>query len=96
MSVAAPQSALLGGRIRSSCSGLDSNDKQKLEELSVDLSSKQSERSKASKAKKQVGEDDLPEYEDLKDREQRLNNHESISELNDSDIDIEFDDKARP
>ena len=32
-----------------------------------------------------------PEYEDLKEREQKMKDNEEISDLNDSDLDIEFD-----
>ena len=37
-----------------------------------------------------------PEYEDLKEREQKMKDNEEISDLNDSDLDIEFDEQAKP
>ena len=39
---------------------------------------------------------DEPEYEDLKLREQKMKDNEEISDMNDSDLDIEFDEQARP
>jgi hypothetical protein len=37
-----------------------------------------------------------PEYQDLENREQKLVNNEEVSELSDSDLEIEYDEKARP
>ena len=49
--------------------------------------SKRSKRSDKSAIKKKKG----PDYQDLENREQKLANNEEVSELSDSDLEIEYD-----
>ena len=37
-----------------------------------------------------------PEYDDLKERERKMRDNEEISDLSDSDLEIEYDDNAKP
>ena len=37
-----------------------------------------------------------PEYDDLKEREQKMRDNVEISDLSDSDLEIEYDDNAKP